>query len=109
MGDLSAILIQNVHPLVNHIRVPDKEIALMSEFEPKMEAIANSTLHTNVTSLSGVPSWMLVLIKHILEKTGKQSLEEVWPNLEVFFHGGVAFTPYREQYRQVIKTRECTI
>ena len=104
VGDLSAILIQNVHPLVNHIRVPSKEIALMSEFEPKMEAIANSTLHTNVTNLSGVPSWMLVLIKHILEKTGKQSLEEVWPNLEVFFHGGVAFTPYREQYRQVIKS-----
>ena len=104
VGDLSAILIQNVHPLVNYIRVPSKEIALMSEFEPKMEAIANSTFHANVTNLSGVPSWMLVLVKHILEKTGKQSLEEVWPNLEVFFHGGVAFTPYREQYRQVIKS-----
>lgn len=104
VGDLSAILIQNVHPLVNHIRVPSKEIALMSDFEPKMEAIANSTLHTNVTNLSGVPSWMLVLIKHILEKTGKESLEEIWPNLEVFFHGGVAFTPYREQYKQVIKS-----
>ena len=104
VGDLSAILIQNVHPLVNYIRVPSKEIALMSEFEPKMEAIANSTIHANVTNLSGVPSWMLVLVKHILEKTGKQSLEEVWPNLEVFFHGGVAFTPYREQYRQVIKS-----
>ena len=63
-----------------------------------------STIHANVTNLSGVPSWMLVLVKHILEKTGKQSLEEVWPNLEVFFHGGVAFTPYREQYRQVIKS-----
>ena len=82
VGDLSAILIQNVHPLVNYIRVPSKEIALMSEFEPKMEAIANSTIHANVTNLSGVPSWMLVLVKHILEKTGKQSLEEVWPNLE---------------------------
>ena len=103
VGDLSAILIQNVHPLVNYIRVPSKKIALMSDFESKMEAIANSTLHTNVTNLSGVPSWMLVLIKHILEKTGKQSLEEVWPNLEVFFHGGVAFTPYREQYKQIIK------
>ena len=104
VGDLSAILIQNVHPLVNYIRVPSKKIALMSDFESKMEAIANSTLHTNVTNLSGVPSWMLVLIKHILEKTGKQSLEEVWPNLEVFFHGGVAFTPYREQYKQIIKS-----
>ena len=104
VGDLSAILIQNVHPLVNYIRVPSKQIALMDQFEPKMEAIANSTINVNVTNLSGVPSWMLVLIRHILEKTGKQSLEEVWPNLEVFFHGGVAFTPYREQYKQVIRS-----
>lgn len=102
VGDLSAILIQNVHPLVNYIRVPEKRIALMDEWESKIEAIANSTIPKNVTNLSGVPSWMLVLIKRILEQTGKQSLEEVWPNLEVFFHGGVAFTPYREQYKQVI-------
>lgn len=102
VGDLSAILIQNVNPLVNFIRVPDKKIALMDEWESKIEAIANSTIPANVCNLSGVPSWMLVLIKRILEKTGKQTLEEVWPNLEVFFHGGVAFTPYREQYKQVI-------
>ena len=102
VGDLSAILIQNVNPLINFVRVPSKKIALMSEWETKIEAIANSTIPVNVTSLSGVPSWMLVLIKQILEKTGKQTLEEVWPNLEVFFHGGVAFTPYREQYKQVI-------
>ena len=102
MGDLSAILIQNVSPLINLIRVPSKQIALMDEWEAKIEAIANSTIPVDVTNLSGVPSWMLVLIKRILEKTGKQTLEEVWPNLEVFFHGGVAFTPYREQYRQVI-------
>ena len=88
VGDLSAILIQNVNPLVNFIRVPSKKIALMSEWETKIEAIANSTIPANVTSLSGVPSWMLVLIKRILEKTGKQTLEEVWSNLEVFFHGG---------------------
>ena len=106
VGDLSAILIQNVHPLVNYIRVPSKQIALMSDFEQKMEAIANSTIGANVTNLSGVPSWMLVLIKHILEKTGKDSLEQVWPNLEVFFHGGVAFTPYREQYRQIIRSEK---
>lgn len=104
VGDLSAILIENIHPLVNYIRVPSKQIALMEHFEPKMEAIANSTLNANITNLSGVPSWMLVLIKHILEKTGKQSLDEVWPNLEVFFHGGVAFTPYREQYKEVIRS-----
>ena len=75
----------------------------MSEWETKIEAIANSTIPVNVTNLSGVPSWMLVLIKNILQKTGKESLEEVWPNLEVFFHGGVAFNPYREQYKQVIR------
>ncbi|MCD8165762.1 MAG: GH3 auxin-responsive promoter family protein [Bacteroides sp.] len=102
VGDLSAILIQNVSSLVNLIRVPSKKIALMSEWEPKIEAIANSTIGSNVTSLSGVPSWFLVLIKRILEITGKSSLGEVWPNLEVFFHGGVSFAPYREQYQQVI-------
>jgi len=106
VGDLSAILIQNVHPLVNLVRVPSKQIALMDEWESKIEAIANSTINANVTNLSGVPSWMLVLIKRILEKTGKNSLEEVWPNLEVFFHGGVAFTPYREQYKQVIHSSQ---
>lgn len=102
VGDLSAILIQNVSPLVNLVRVPSKKIALMSEWESKIEAIASSTINSNITSLSGVPSWFLVLIKNILDRTGKQTLEEVWPNLEVFFHGGVSFTPYREQYKQII-------
>jgi hypothetical protein len=102
VGDLSAILMENINPLVNFIRVPQKSIALMDEWESKIEALADNTINKDVTNLSGVPSWMLVLIKRILEKTGKTSLEEVWPNLEVFFHGGVAFTPYREQYRQVI-------
>lgn len=102
VGDLSAILMQNINPIVNIVRVPSKKIALMDEWESKIEAIANSTIHQNVTNLSGVPSWFLVLIKRILQKTGKESLEEVWPNLEVFFHGGVAFTPYIEQYKQVI-------
>lgn len=102
VGDLSAILIQNVSPAINFIRVPSKKIALMDEWESKIEAITNSTINVDVTNLSGVPSWYLVLIKRILAKTGKQTLEEVWPNLEVFFHGGVAFTPYREQYKQVI-------
>ena len=104
IGDLSAILIENINPLVNFIRVPSKKIALMDEWESKLEAIANNTINQNVTNLSGVPSWMLVLIKHILDKTGKTTIEEVWPNLEVFFHGGVAFTPYREQYAEVIKS-----
>ncbi|MDR0896065.1 MAG: GH3 auxin-responsive promoter family protein [Prevotellaceae bacterium] len=104
VGDLSAILIENIHPLANLIRVPGKKIALMSDFRAKMEAIANSTIAAHVTNLSGVPSWMLVLLNHILEKTGKRSVDEVWPDLEVFFHGGVAFTPYREQYKSLIRS-----
>ncbi len=103
VGDLSAILIENMPAIGMYLRVPSKQTALMEHFEPKMEVIARETIDKNVVSLSGVPSWMLVLIKHILEKTGKQTLEQVWPNLEVFFHGGVAFTPYREQYKQVIQ------
>lgn len=104
VGDLSAILIENINPLVNFVRVPGKRTALLNHFEPKIRAIANETINANVTNLSGVPSWMLVLIKHMLEKGGKQSLEEIWPGLEVFFHGGVAFTPYREQYKDVIRS-----
>ena len=104
VGDLSAILIENINPLVNLVRVPCKRTGLMEHFEPKIEAIANETLRADVTNLSGVPSWMLVLIKRLLEKSGKQGLEEVWPHLEVFFHGGVAFTPYREQYKQIIRS-----
>lgn len=104
VGDLSAILIENINPLVNLVRVPSKQTALMDEWEAKIKALANETVNQNVTNISGVPSWMLVLIKHILEMTGKTSIEEVWPNLEVFFHGGVAFTPYRDQYKQVVKT-----
>ena len=104
VGDLSAILIENLNPLVNYVRVPSKQTALMEHFEPKMAQIAREAIGADVTNLSGVPSWMLVLIKHILQKSGKQTLEQVWPNLEVFFHGGVAFTPYREQYKQVIQS-----
>jgi hypothetical protein len=102
VGDLSAILMENIPSLVNLIRVPSKKIALMDEWEAKIRVMAEAVIPENVTNLSGVPSWFLVLIKHILHETGKATLEEVWPNLEVFFHGGVAFTPYREQYRQVI-------
>ena len=104
VGDLSAILIQNISPLVNLIRVPKKEIALLSEFEEKVERIASTTIRQNVTNISGVPSWMLAVLNRVLEKTGAKHLNEVWPNLEVFFHGGVCFTPYREQYKQLIPT-----
>lgn len=103
VGDLSAILIENVNPLVNMIRVPDKPTALLSDFEEKMEKIARATSRCNVTNLSGVPSWMMAVLKRMLEITGKNSVDEVWPNIEVFFHGGVAFTPYREQYMSLIR------
>ncbi len=106
VGDLSAILIENVNPLVNLIRVPEKKIALLSDFEEKMEKIARSTMNQDVTNLSGVPSWMLAVIKHMLEIKGTDNLIDIWPNLEVFFHGGVAFTPYREQYKHIIPSEK---
>lgn len=101
-GDLSAVLLQNLSPLVNLIRVPEKRIILMDEWESKLRAIVESTWNKDVNSLSGVPSWMLVLIKAVMQKAGKESLTEVWPNLEVFFHGGVSFEPYRDQYKALI-------
>lgn len=102
VGDLSAILIENISPSANLVRVPKKSTALLSDFEVKRDRIARETLHKNVTNISGVPSWMLSVLVRVLELSGKQHLEEVWPNLEVFFHGGIAFTPYRKQYEQLI-------
>ena len=101
-GDLSAVLLQNLNPLVNLIRVPNKKIILMDEWESKIKAIVESTWKTDVNSLSGVPSWMLVLIKAVLQKTGSEYLTDVWPNMEVFFHGGISFEPYRDQYKALI-------
>ena len=102
VGDLSAILIENINPLANLVRVPKKSTALLSDFEIKRDRIARETINKNVTNISGVPSWMLSVLTRVMELTGKKPLEEVWPNLEVFFHGGVAFTPYRKQYEQLI-------
>ena len=103
VGDLSAILIENINPVVNLFRVPKKRVALLSDFEEKRDLIAREALRKNVTNLSGVPSWMMGVITRVLELSGKQYLDEVWPNLEVFFHGGIAFTPYRELYRSLIR------
>ena len=102
VGDLSAILIENINPIVNLVRVPKKKTALLSDFEVKRDRIAHEAMTKNVTNLSGVPSWMLSVLNRVMELSGKQHLEEVWPNIEVFFHGGVAFTPYRGQYEQLI-------
>ena len=101
-GDLSAIITENLPFWADFSSAPSQQVALMSEWETKMEAIINETIHENITSLVGVPSWMLVLLNRVLEKTGKENILEVWPNLEVYFHGGVNFNPYREQYKKLI-------
>lgn len=101
-GDLSAVLMQN-SPLWSHwIRTPELSIALMDEWESKVEKLAESTIHENVTSISGVPTWTLVLFRRILELTGKSCIADVWPNLELYLHGGVSFVPYREQFARII-------
>ena len=101
-GDLSAVLMQNT-PFWGHwIRTPDLSIALLDEWESKIEKLAQNTINENVTSLAGVPTWTIVLIKRILEISGKKTLKEVWPNLELYIHGGVSFTPYREQLYRLI-------
>ena len=102
VGDLSAVLLQNTPMWANWIRTPELSIALMDEWETKIEQLAQSTIEENVTSISGVPTWTLLLIKRILEITGKQTLKEVWPSLELYIHGGVSFTPYKEQFQKLI-------
>ena len=100
-GDLSAILIDNLPFWADFARTPDASIMLMSEWEEKIKRIAETTLNENVTSLAGVPSWFLTLIRHLLEKTGKENLHQIWPNLEVFNHGGVSFVRYRDPYENL--------
>lgn len=106
VGDLSAILIENINPLANLVRVPKKQTALLSDFEVKRDRIARETMNKNITNLSGVPSWMMSVLVRVLELTGKEHIEDVWPNLEVFFHGGIAFTPYRPQYEHIITSQK---
>ncbi len=101
-GDLSAILIENMPIWAEFSSTPSNKISLMSEWETKLTAIINETKTENVTSFAGVPSWMLVLLNRILTETGKDNLSELWPNLEVYFHGGVSFEPYREQYQKIL-------
>jgi len=101
-GDLSAIMIENLPFWTDFHRTPPTEIALIPEFEEKIAQITKTAINENVTSLAGVPSWFLVLLRYILEYTGKSNILEVWPNLELFIHGGIAFGPYREQYQRII-------
>ncbi len=105
-GDLSAILIDNMPFWAEYSSTPSNEISLMGDWEIKMQAIVNETIQENVTSLAGVPSWMLVLLNNVMETTGKGNLFNVWPNLEVYFHGGVSFDPYIEQYNKILPKNE---
>jgi phenylacetate-coenzyme A ligase PaaK-like adenylate-forming protein len=101
-GDLSAVVLQNSPFWSNWLRTPDLSIALMDEWESKIEKLARSTIYENVTSMAGVPTWLIVLLKRILEITGKDTIREVWPSLELYMHGGVSFVPYRQQFERLI-------
>lgn len=105
-GDLSAILIDNMPFWAEFSSTPSSKVSLMSDWEYKMQAIVDETINENVTSLAGVPSWMLVLLNNVLDATGKSSLFDIWPNLEVYFHGGVSFLPYVDQYKNILPKKE---
>lgn len=101
VGDLSANLIDNINPLVNLLRVPDKKTALMADWAEKLPALVEASLNQDITNISGVPSWFMTVIERVIERAGATTIHDVWPNLEVFFHGGISFEPYREQYRRL--------
>ncbi|NNG10118.1 MAG: GH3 auxin-responsive promoter family protein [Arenibacter sp.] len=101
-GDLSAILIDNMPFWAELSSTPSNKVSLMSEWESKLQAIIKESVQENVTSLAGVPSWMLVLLNKVLEETGKEHLFQIWENLEVYFHGGVNFSPYKDQYAHLL-------
>jgi hypothetical protein len=101
-GDLSAVMLQNMPYYSTWVRTPDLSIALMDEWEQKIEMMAHQTMQENVTYIAGVPTWTIVLIKRILEISGAKHLHEVWPNLELYIHGGVSFVPYRKQFEAYI-------
>ncbi|KVV14465.1 GH3 auxin-responsive promoter family protein [Flavobacterium sp. TMP13] len=105
-GDLSAILIENMPMWAEFSSTPSNKTSLMSEWESKIAAIISETRNENVTSFAGVPSWMLVLLNRVLESAGKDNLLDIWPNLEVYFHGGVNFSPYREQYKKILPKKD---
>ena len=104
-GDLSAILIHNMPFWAEFSSTPSNKVSLMSDWEYKMQAIVNETINENVTSLAGVPSWMLVLLNNVLETSGNKTILDVWPNLEVYFHGGVSFLPYVDQFKSIIPSK----
>ena len=102
VGDLSAHLIECINPLAGLLRVPGKDVALMADWHEKLPKLVAEVVKQDVTNLSGVPSWMMTVLKEVLRVTGADTIHQVWPNLEVFFHGGISFEPYREEYRRLI-------
>lgn len=102
VGDLSAHLIERITPLAELVRTPSKATALLADWQQKLPRLVNESSKSNVTNLSGVPSWFLTVLRQILAATGTSEIHEVWPNLEVFFHGGISFAPYRDQYDAII-------
>ena len=105
-GDLSAILLDEFPFWVNYHRVPDIETALMKNWENKLDEIASQAVKENITNITGVPSWMLILLKRVLQLSGKNNISEVWPNLEIYMHGGVNFEPYKKQFEALIPSNK---
>ena len=102
VGDLSASLIDRITPMARRFRVPSKDIALMERWDEKLPRLVEATLRADVTNLSGVPSWFMTVVRRVMDAANATELHDVWPNLEVFFHGGISFAPYREQYDRLI-------
>lgn len=101
VGDLSANLIEAINPAVNLLRVPSKKIALMADWREKLPALVAASLRQDITNISGVPSWFLTVLREVIAAAGADTIHDVWPNLEVFFHGGISFEPYRAQYTAI--------
>lgn len=101
VGDLSANLIDAMNRCANRLRVPDKRVALMSDWTAKLPALVEASLNQDITNISGVPSWFLTVLREVIKRAGADTIHDVWPRLEVFFHGGIAFGPYRDQYRAI--------
>lgn len=101
-GDVSAVIMSNLPYWTKFVRTPTLDIALMDEWESKIDKMAEHTMNENVTSISGVPTWTIILLQKVLELKGASHIHEVWPNLEVFFHGAVAFGPYKSLFKSLI-------
>lgn len=105
VGDLSANLIDNINPVANLFRVPSRSIALMQDWAEKLPALVEASGGENITNISGVPSWFMTVLKEVIRSQGADTIHDVWPNLEVFFHGGISMAPYREQYSHITAPR----